>query len=190
MISSKPKLKETKLSVLVRVPQVGGEQLHEAFVNMQSTQEAIRAFERRWGSLFEDGVIPDWLIEDQKKLRLVWRSAWEIESQKSSLPGELRTRYETAVQGLVPKELATNFAIDKRRIVLTPQNLWDAIALLFHRDRLAHKLAVCANPECPNPYFVRRRKTQIYCQAGPCVGQAQREQKRDWWARNRSKEHR
>jgi hypothetical protein len=190
--SSKPRPKDAKLLVLLRVPQLPNEQLHEAFVNMDGTPEAVRTFQRRWQPLFDGEIIPDdsLVLAERDKLRLVWKAAWEIEEHKSSLARDSRTAYERAVDEVVPKELATHFAIEGKRIVLAPHSIWDAINLLFHRDRLEHRLAICANPKCLNPYFVRKRKTQIYCQAGPCVEEAQREQKRQWWARNRGKAQR
>lgn len=48
--------------------------------------------------------------------------------------------------------------------------------------RLAERLVVCANPECPAPFFVRKRKNQAQC-SEECAAWAQRNWKRDWWAR-------
>lgn len=46
-------------------------------------------------------------------------------------------------------------------------------------------ITTCASPNCPNPHFTRKRKTQKYCEA--CVAETQKKQKREWWNRNRGK---
>jgi len=50
--------------------------------------------------------------------------------------------------------------------------------LLVSNSRLAK---VCANPDCPAPYFIAKKATQQYCSDG-CAQQFQREWKRNWWA--------
>jgi hypothetical protein len=50
---------------------------------------------------------------------------------------------------------------------------------------LAPKMAVCANPECPQPYFLQGRKTQRFCDRRTCAAYGQREHKRKWWAAHR-----
>lgn len=53
-----------------------------------------------------------------------------------------------------------------------------ALYLLFRRSRFAK---VCANPDCPAPYFIAKKATQHYCSDG-CAEVFQRECKRRWWA--------
>jgi len=51
------------------------------------------------------------------------------------------------------------------------------------------KLSQCAYKDCGTPYFIRhRRKKQPYCSTR-CHGDALREIKRQWWAKNREKTH-
>ena len=66
-------------------------------------------------------------------------------------------------------------------------DVWSIVAILFLRDHRAKRTAMCANPNCPNPYFIRKRRTQKYCEAGPCVAEALKTQKREWWRRRRGK---
>jgi hypothetical protein len=40
--------------------------------------------------------------------------------------------------------------------------------------------SICANPECPTPYFFPSRPGRKYCEE-KCAGPAQREFKRRWW---------
>src|ERR1700687_3352426 len=43
-------------------------------------------------------------------------------------------------------------------------------------------MAVCGNPECPSPYFLKARKTQRFCDRPACSAYGQREHKRKWWS--------
>jgi len=53
----------------------------------------------------------------------------------------------------------------------------EAVYKLFRRSPLAK---VCANPDCPAPYFVAGRTTQQYC-SEKCSGVLQRKHKLRWW---------
>jgi len=46
--------------------------------------------------------------------------------------------------------------------------------------KLADLARYCANPECPAPYFLAKRRSQKYCSDG-CSKPAQKEFKRRWW---------
>jgi hypothetical protein len=49
------------------------------------------------------------------------------------------------------------------------------------------KMARCANPECPAPYFFAKRSTQVYCERGECTQYALRKKALKWWEENRGK---
>lgn len=51
-----------------------------------------------------------------------------------------------------------------------------AIALL----EIAPDAGVCGNPDCPAPYFIKKRNTQRFC-VSVCANYGQREHKREWW---------
>jgi len=72
-------------------------------------------------------------------------------------------------------------------VAIKVADAWTMTCLLFLRDHAAGKTAVCANPECPAPYFLRSRKTQKICEAGECVAWAQRNYSLKWWRENESK---
>lgn len=44
------------------------------------------------------------------------------------------------------------------------------------------KMAVCANPDCPQKYFLKGRKTQQFCDRPACSEYGQRAHKRKWWS--------
>ena len=87
----------------------------------------------------------------------------------------------------LPPITEAEFRPKGRELAIIPKSFSARVLIQFFRDFLAGKTAICANPNCPTPYFIRQRKSQKYCEQGPCVEQAQREQKRLWWAKNRGK---
>lgn len=75
-------------------------------------------------------------------------SAWRSE------PSRLKTIFE-ALQPFVQ--------VEKGKLLLVPETLRQFIRLSFALDLVSHKAAVCANPDCPAPYFLRTRKGQQFC---------------------------
>jgi hypothetical protein len=61
------------------------------------------------------------------------------------------------------------------------------LSLAVGVSELRANMAVCANPDCPQPYFFKGRITQRYCERPACVVYAQRQHKRKWWKDNRGK---
>lgn len=45
---------------------------------------------------------------------------------------------------------------------------------------LAGRTKICANPECPERFYIAQRKSQRYC-GEKCAGHFQREAKLNWW---------
>jgi len=75
----------------------------------------------------------------------------------------------------------TTWRFKGSRIEVIPDDLWVSICILFLRDHAAGRTAICANPHCSNPFFLKRRSVQKYCEAGPCVEYAQRQYALSWW---------
>jgi hypothetical protein len=68
--------------------------------------------------------------------------------------------------------------------VYIPRTEFDrAVYKLFRSSALAK---VCANPDCPAPYFIAGRTTQQYC-SEKCSGVLQRAHKLRWWKEHGSK---
>jgi hypothetical protein len=67
------------------------------------------------------------------------------------------------------KELERDLAPEIRLLVRAKEieigvdDLWTLTRLLFLRDCGAKKTRVCANPDCPAPYFLQTRKGQKFC---------------------------
>ena len=79
--------------------------------------------------------------------------------------------------------LEARLSVKAGGVELTTDNLRSLICVLFLLDRAAGKTAVCANPECPAPYFLRKRKDQKFCERGQCTVYAQRGYALGWWQR-------
>ena len=56
----------------------------------------------------------------------------------------------------------------------------------FQLLELSNRLKVCANLDCPAPYFIADRSSGRYC-SPDCLTPFQREWKRDWWNREGKK---
>jgi len=78
-------------------------------------------------------------------------------------------------------------APDDRAIYPTGEPAPDAFfrVLMFALDNV-HLLKYCANPECPEPYFVAERGSQVYCSPS-CAKPSQRAAKLKWWAEHGTK---
>ena len=106
---------------------------------------------------------------------------------------ELRDAWEggpsivTVMEARVEEDMAADVVVAWRFVQLRPRDLWTSICFLFLMDHTAGKIGLCKNPDCPAPYFRKKRKTQKFCEAGPCVAYAQRQYSLDWWNREGKK---
>ena len=57
------------------------------------------------------------------------------------------------------------------------------LALAIAAGEWIPKMAVCANPKCPAPYFLKARRTQRFCDRPGCIEYGQRQHKLEWWRR-------
>jgi hypothetical protein len=69
-----------------------------------------------------------------------------------------------------------------RSIRLNPANL--RLSLAFALMELYGKLAQCGNEQCPQPFFIRGKKKQRFCDRPNCKASGQREHKRIWWQKH------
>lgn len=163
---------------------------HEAFANMQDGRAASWAFYDRWGSLTVDPsgerITPNklesfWRAKKLNcpvidlELRDALRRAWRGEVAEK---GQLPLRY---IEDSAGRYMKFSWVFKEGSAELVADDLWSAICVLFLRDVAANKTAVCENPDCPAPYFIRKRKTQKFCEAGPCVEYGARVRANNWW---------
>lgn len=79
-------------------------------------------------------------------------------------------------------------ATENGRIELVIDDTLGAASILFLREFAAGRLGMCANPQCPSPYFVRSRRTQKFCDVPACMVYSHRVSANNYWSRNREKE--
>jgi hypothetical protein len=144
----------------------GKEQPHEAFVNLQDDEASIQAFARRWGPVSHAPLM------DAAKLgfRNTLRSAWRGDA------GALKE-----VQDWINRYMFTSLKFSDGRIEMAPEDLLGTIFLLFLRDHFAGKTAICANPNCAQPFFVKSKSKQKLCELRECAAYAQRQYALKWW---------
>jgi hypothetical protein len=150
-------------------PPAAKEALHVAFANLRDEPEAIDAFVKRWGPVVTpwNGDAHD--LQMARAFRHTLRAAWA--GDKAAL--EMAQRH-------VAKVVAT-IRVTGSRIEVEAAEQWVTAYLLFIQDGHAGRTAVCENPECVAPYFVRKRNTQKFCEAGPCVAYGARLRANKWW---------
>lgn len=112
------------------------------------------------------------LAGTQSLLKYAWRSGDE--------------RALAAIDKYLSDGLPVHVEVDGRLRVYVA-SVQRLILMLFLRDQGEGKTAICANPDCPAPYFLKSRKTQKICEAGECVAWAQRNYSLKWWRENRKK---
>lgn len=164
---------------------------HIVFANLRADDvESVKAFLRRYGPLHEGRRAYDlnrgrivqtefsFNSDDIQRAQLCLQAAWEGDSSVSM--GE--------IEGSVVEDMKADVLVDTSDIVkLRPRELWTAICFLFLYDYTVGRLGVCENPDCPARYFRKKRKTQRFCEQGPCVQYAQRHYSLDWWRREGKK---
>jgi hypothetical protein len=64
---------------------------------------------------------------------------------------------------------------------VTPNYCILPLSLAVGLSELKAKMAVCANPECPQPFFLKGRKSQRFCDRPACSAYGQRQHKKKWW---------
>jgi|SRR5579863_6901039 len=144
----------------------GKEQPHEALANLQDDEAAISRFTKRWGALSNYPAMDAARIGFRDSLRKAWRGE----------EGGLKE-----VQGWIDRNLVTSLSFVDGRIDVTPKDFLGTIFLLFLRDFAAGRTAICANPDCAQPYILKAKAKQKFCESRECAGYAQRQYALKWW---------
>jgi hypothetical protein len=79
-------------------------------------------------------------------------------------------------------------AIENGQIELILDDFLGTACMLFLRDFAASRVGICANPQCPSPFFVRSRRTQKFCDVPACMVYSHRLSANNYWSRRREKE--
>lgn len=175
-MASSSKTGYTEMRAFLRTgPSTAHEYLHVAFANLHDAPEAFAAFVKKYGPIVSEGTGDEhgpYEAHDLKVSRAMrdsLRAAWA--GNKEAIAG---------VQRAV-KHLRATITVTGGRVEIEPRESWVAAYLLFLQDHSEGKPGICANPECAAPYFIRKRNTQKYCEAGPCVEYGARQRANRWW---------
>jgi len=105
------------------------------------------------------------MFDLRSSVRSIWRAPTSEEKQLRALLLHNAATSSGKAAFLLPSEVSS------------PGPFSQAV---LHLLRSAHRALVCPNPECPTPYFFRKKRRQRYCSES-CSGAGQREAKRKWW---------
>jgi len=164
---------------------------HIAFANLLiEDPKAAEAFTKRYGvlsRLYMDTNDPDGqrftidsatFLAKQDEMRNAWRMAAANEEEDHPKGGTLSF---VEIEGVVEEGFDTDVVVSGGFVRLRPKDAWVSICFLFLWDARANKLGFCGNPDCPAPYFRKKRTTQKYCEAGPCADYARRKHALHYW---------
>lgn len=157
---------------------------HIAFVNLRvEDPQSVAAFIKQYGVLlYADRREKDPLHDagfrkafsekavDLAAHRGFLRLAWDGEHSSFGL-----------MEDQIEAGIVTRVHVEDGVVSLETPALWTFICFLFLRDFTAGKLGICENPDCPAPYFKKKRRTQKFCEAGPCVAFANQQYALRWW---------
>jgi hypothetical protein len=188
MQAKAPMISSKALPCVIRINRNSGRELpHIAFANLPRDTAALAHFRKLWTKpllgydeasklgVDEDGGTPR--PEDSKEYvdevfaRQEWlRKAWQddaVASEYLKWGGEL--------------PMAAKWELKAGRIEINPDTVWKATCICFLADEAAQRTAICQNPECVVPYFVKKRRSQKICGAGPCTDWVRRQVALRWW---------
>lgn len=120
-----------------------------------------------------------------KRFFLMWqmrealREIWRGNSDKLTevlLPSLDEIFADPDPEGLWPPQLKVNWQSGEF-VYKSRSEFQGAVHELFRRSPF---VKVCANPDCPAPYFIAHKTPQRYCEEA-CAKVFQREWKRRWW---------
>lgn len=124
---------------------------HESFANMRLDVDSLYVFTKRWGFLAgrndERGGLSARLT-DVEPFQTLLRQAWKNDPQSLKK---------------ISKDVKARVDVSPRGIDIAVVDLRNLICLMFLRDHHTSKTAVCGNPDCYSPYFLRQRLGQKYC---------------------------
>jgi len=116
----------------------------------------------------------DKIATAQNLLRLAWKG------DPDALNVHIKTELDSGFE-IVAFDVRPDIAGRKGEALLQTDDLWAFICYLVLLDHVHDRTGFCANPECVAPYYLKRRRTQVICEAGPCTAWAQRQYALKWW---------
>jgi hypothetical protein len=161
--------------------------------NLQRTPKATERLRKKWPDFMPKAPTPDfrWYLFLSVLVRQLWAGDPDLEcvqnvenillaGQLVGVPHKVKDHWSTGRTRWLTHPLPGVIGIDwkRRAFVYRPQTkLQRALAYLM---RNSHKAKICANPDCPAPFFIGVRTNSRYC-SDDCVQAIRREAKRAWW---------
>lgn len=157
---------------------------HEAFANVGDSDNDWEHFKSLLGPLSGEAEeflqYPESKLAEQhgpywyhKMMRDLVRAAWQRDAKSlESLQKTLREPRRTVM------------AFTEHGLEIQSRDFLGDICLLTLRDCMAGRTGVCENPECGNRFFIKRRSSQKFCDAGACVRFAQQQYALKWWGKH------
>ena len=142
----------------------------EVFPALPDLTEILRSAETAFPYVW------DFVASLQKTLRRAWDARDARHRDWYIFEARARYRYGIVIEAAIQERGAAALS--------DPPDLTPLEQAMYHFQRIGERARHCPNPECPAPYFLAAKKGQKYC-SSKCSAPAQREQKRDWWRRNR-----
>ena len=158
---------------------------HLAFANLRAEDpKSVEAFIKRYGVLFHSERRAEALPPDKgSEFSIKTFDLIGLQDALQEAWGGI-SFYISDIQCQVDESMtldSVHIHVAEGVVWLRTEDVWTMICFLFLLDFTAGKLGICENPACPAPYFKKRRSTQKYCEAGPCVEYAQRQYALKWW---------
>lgn len=160
-----------------------GEMPHVDFANLRldpPDMKAVAHFRNQCDRWLPKFLFPD---EDREDLdfgeyleQVLPRQEWLRDAWKSDDPVALEYLRKAGAD-----EMEARWEFREGRVELTPRYLWNAICVLFLHDHAERRTGVCANPDCPAPFFIKSRRSQTLCGNGACKRFALRKASNKWW---------
>ena len=128
------------------------------------------------------------LLFRRKSVRNIWRGIDTdritdelLPPQEDLAPNEVEKYDKRAEDGsAVPIRWSDQIIPNWRKGTFEYKPFTDFQQGLYQLVRKSNLAKVCANPDCPAPYFIAEKATSRYCSVA-CSGVLQRDWKRRWW---------
>ena len=79
------------------------------------------------------------------------------------------------------EQVGSTWSFKDGRIEITAHDAWIAVCVLFLNDYAKGFAAVCGNPKCLAPFFIKTRSSQKFCGNDACAVFGQRAGANRWW---------
>lgn len=122
---------------------------HVSLANLRDEPEAVLRFTRTYGVLGQNFEAKTGTVSVRKVLQLRdWlRRAWE---------GDTHNFFAVAITH-------PSLVAQPTGMVIAVHDPWTLVQVLFAQDWREKRIRICANPDCPAPYFRAVRRGQKFC---------------------------